>query len=405
MRVLLVTYAFSPLVTPRAIQLARLVKYLTRMKIRVHVLAAEPRFTSEIRDPALMEIYRPEEGCFRVTRTPTLESRYLSFGLGLIHPGLNWLPDPKAGWRPFAARAASRLIAKSTFDVVMTCSLPYTSHLVGLYLKERFGLPWVAHLSDPWTLSPYIKFLGPRHQRLARGWERSVFTKADGVVFVSRTTLDAYRSLYPFLETKGALVPHCFDPEERGAKPGEDLAEGSIVHVGNFYGLRSPATFFEALAGLDTDELRGVRFIFAGRVSPRDLSLARRLGLGDLVEFLGPVPYRDAAALAGSARAFLLIDGPGPGKSHFFPSKLVDYLARARPILGITPEGGEAARVLHRFGQPTAQPDDAAQVRGLLRRGLARDIEPPDMREVSALYSASRTAARMAEIFAQALEG
>jgi glycosyltransferase involved in cell wall biosynthesis len=403
LRLLLITYAFPPLVTPRSIQLARLVKYLTREGVHVHVVAANPRHTAEAEDPQLAEIYRFEEGFFRATRTPALENRYVTSGLGLIHPGFRWLPDPKVGWYPFAIRAASRLLAEERFDAVMSCAMPHTSSLVGLRLKRRFGLTWVAHLSDPWSLNPYMEFLGPGHKRLAAGWESSVFREADGVAFVSKTTLDAYQKLYPGLEEKSALLPHCFDPEE---SPEHEISRGEvlrIVHVGNFYGRRSPGTFLEALAGMDRGTRDRVRFIFAGKVGRKDMDAARSLGLSDTVEFLGPVPYHRAATLANLADAYLLIDGPGRG-SHFFPSKLVDYLAGARPIIGITPEAGEAAAILGSFGQPVCAPRDPEAIRGLLEKAVGGEIEPPDAEEVLARYSAGRAAGRTKEALSRAMD-
>jgi hypothetical protein len=65
-----------------------------------------------------------------------------------------------------------------------------------------------------------------------------------------------------------------------------------------------------------------------------------------------------------------VIDAPSNGPSLFLPSKLVDYLAFRKPILGLTPLKGASADLLGRLGCPVAAPDDpegiAQAVAGLL---------------------------------------
>ena len=99
---------------------------------------------------------------------------------------------------------------------------------------------------------------------------------------------------------------------------------------------------------------------------------AAALGIGSLVRFRGRVPPAEAARAAADADVLLVIDAPSDGPSVFLPSKLIDYLPFRKPILGVTPEDGASARLLHRLGCPVAPPDDidaiAAALADLVRR-------------------------------------
>jgi hypothetical protein len=108
-------------------------------------------------------------------------------------PPLKLLPDEKWVWIGAASRAALRLAAERRFDVLVSFAQPWSDHLVGLRVQRATGLPWVAHFSDPWIDSPYLR--GRRWQR--RIWERmeaDVVRHADALVFVNEQTAERVMS-------------------------------------------------------------------------------------------------------------------------------------------------------------------------------------------------------------------
>ena len=52
-------------------------------------------------------------------------------------------------WSQAAIRVAGRIIQSQRIDAVMTTSPPHGVQRLGLLLKRRFGVPWVADLRDP----------------------------------------------------------------------------------------------------------------------------------------------------------------------------------------------------------------------------------------------------------------
>jgi len=244
-----------------------------------------------------------------------------------------------------------------------------------LRVSRATGLPWVAHLSDPWADSPYAT---PRQQRIWRGMEETVVREASAVVFVTEETADLVMSKYPHdWRQKAFVVPHGFDARAAAAAPAH-LDRGApmrLVYTGRFYGgLRTPRSFLRALADLNARHpLDGVlEVVFVGpRVEDfqRD---AAALGVGSIVRFRGRVPPAEAAALAAAADVLLVIDAPSEGPGVFLPSKLIDYLPFRKPILGVTPEPGASATLLRRLGCPVAQPDDADAIRSALAELIRR---------------------------------
>lgn len=99
---------------------------------------------------------------------------------------------------------------------------------------------------------------------------------------------------------------------------------------------------------------------------------ARELGLERVVTFHGRVKPSKAVAAARNAAALLVIDAPSDGPNLFLPSKLVDYLPLAKPIVGITPLEGASADLLRALEYPIVDPGDvpgiAATFAALLHR-------------------------------------
>jgi hypothetical protein len=66
-----------------------------------------------------------------------------------------------------------------------------------------------------------------------------------------------------------------------------------------------------------------------------------------------------------------VIDAPSRGPNLFLPSKLIDYLPLGIPILGLTPDQGAPADLLHRLGYVTVSPTDPTAIASALTTLMA----------------------------------
>jgi hypothetical protein len=414
---LAVSFAFPPLAYPRSVQVARLLK---RAQAPTALVCADERgarrdetiergaealLARVVRVPFAPNRLRREANRFARRLRPTLWDRW------------NRTPDQYRGWVPRAVAAAERLIREGfPAEVLATFSQPATSHLVGLELKERLKLPWLAHFSDPWVGNPFHRLEGEVARANAE-LERRVVEGADCLVFTSHETVElVLRNYPPALAAKARVMPQCFDESQygdshRSGAAGAGRAGGPdrliIRHLGTFYGQRSPAHLFRAVAALlaaDPAALDGVRFEFNGLSGFDVLRDAGGDALPAGMLFVGPpVPYRESLALMRSADGLLILDAPAE-RSVFLPSKLIDYTGAARPVLGLTPEGA-AASLIRRLGgwvaDPADTPGSAAALASFLAFLRARRHSRAELwgdPYVRAEYEAARLAARFDEI-------
>lgn len=281
-------------------------------------------------------------------------------------------PDRYLDWKPSVLSALNR---QSDYhpDILTTFGTPMSDHLIGLELKKIYGVPWLAHFSDPWVEN---EFKG--YNSFTRGinvaLERKVIEAADRLIFTSAETVALVMGKYSEeLKSKARVLSHAFEP---GLFDRTEKQTGSrivIRYVGDLYGRRTPAPLFRALAEIvasDPSLLDDVCFEFVGSINDFKLS---EVGFDQLpsglVEFHPTVDYLKSLSLMSSADGLLVIDAPA-ATSVFLPSKLIDYIGAGRPVLGITPPGA-AAKLIGELGGWVTDPTDIPGTEKAVRAFIA----------------------------------
>lgn len=262
--------------------------------------------------------------------------------------GNAFIPDARVWWVRPSVRFLVKYLADHPVDAVVTTGPPHSMHLIGLALKKRTGVRWIADWRDPWTNIDFyrqLKLTGAadrKHHRL----EREVVTHTDVNVAVGWTMaaeLDALGSRRTEVVTNG------FDPADVPSPPMPLDEAYSLVHVGNMTASRDIPQLWSALAALcQEDPAFAQRFTlrFIGPVDQAVLGSLAKAGLADKVERLGSVDHAQAMRHMQRARVLLLSVNDTPNAKGVLTSKLFEYLAMGRPILAVGPADGDVARVL-----------------------------------------------------------
>lgn len=408
---LAVSFAYPPAASPRAVQVARLLKHL---KVKTTLACADYDHKDRI-DPTLVrEAEAPLARCLRVPFERSGPRTFISrVAYRLDLPLVDKAPDQFVPWRPAVLAAVEEQVRDGWYepDVLATFGSPMSDHLIGLILKRRLGVPWVAHFSDPWADNPFLGY-DRLTRRYNRALEARVVREADRLVFTTDETVALFASKHgSAIERKSRVLPHAFDPELFGEPAARDSSSLVVRYLGDFYGRRSPAPLFRALRRLlDTEPatLEGVRFELVGGKGEGQLEEA---GLGSLPEglvvSLPSVKYLESLRLMSEADGLLVIDAPAE-LSVFLPSKLIDYVGAARPVFGITPPGA-AAGLIRRLGGWVADLSDAVAVADTLKsflahlRASAGETAAWGDREVRRSFEPSAVAERFAGILREVL--
>ncbi len=284
-----------------------------------------------------------------------------------------FLPDARLGWVPFAAARGHGLLEHEAYDAILTTGPPHSTHLIGLILRLIHRRPWLVDFRDPWTgIDYYADLPMSAAARAVDAWlERIVLHNASAGTVVSESM---GRLLLDKAPIPLKVIENGFDPADFEGIDADPPSERFVIsHIGNLNKARNPEVLWKALAELRPGEtMPELRLAFTGNVEPAVLSTASDYGVDHLIETFPYVPHGAAIERMHRANLLLLCINRVKGAEGIVTGKLFEYVASGRPVLGIGPPAGDAARVL---GEADAGRmfgfDDVAGVHAYLRAGYS----------------------------------
>jgi len=273
-------------------------------------------------------------------------------------------------WLPRALRAIRRILRESPPDAVLTSGPPQCVHLLGLWLKRCYGLPWIADFRDPWVVGDRQEQWRSPRVWCARRCERAILRHADLVIANAPRARAQLQAGYAEERDKIVVVTNGFDPESFPRRPPCSPARPhlEVVHPGEVYYGRDPRPFLDAFRAVRSVGI-SLRARFLGRATGGDLDLnaeIRMRGLNGIIESGGQVSYEDSQGALVNADILLLLDSPG--RKVGVPAKLYEYLGAGAAVLALTEQDGDAAWVLRTSGvlHRIAPPRDTERIRQAL---------------------------------------
>jgi hypothetical protein len=340
MHLLLVAPFSPPMNSPEAMQVGR---FLAALDPAVRVtLVTTPIVRGWQWEDATLAIDRPG---LRVI-TPSLPAHSLSqrvlanHRLAALH-----VPDSDFWFPWFTEQVAASL--DEVPDVIYSRSAPFSAALMAQRLKRRIGKPWMMHLSDPWSGSPYRAF-STRRAETDRTLEAVCIANADLIALTTEGQAEHYRVRYPDRLRDITVTPNMMPlTYSTPAPPVPRVGLFRIVYTGALYGEREPSTLLTALRVLRDrapDVASQIAVDFYGNMQPE---VAAVIEATPGCTSHGTVSFDVAAQAQAGAHALLTIEpgGKDPLLLHFMPSKNLDYMACRKMILAITPAGSETARL------------------------------------------------------------
>ena len=271
------------------------------------------------------------------------------------------LPDPRVLWRRRAGRRAMQLIRKAAldgapFEAVVTTGPPHSIHLIGLDLKRRTALPWLADFRDLWREMDYLEDFLPtnRTRRKHAKLEKAVVSGADAITYTSPGTKASLMQNAP--EVAGEhfhLVYNGWDPADLPNGSGEHAPEGhshdGVLHLGHFGSLfptRDAPGLWRAIRRWNAgaaDRPGKVHLDLVGSISPPVRNSIEALMSPEDWTDHGYVSHGEAVGMMQRMDALLLIQNDNATGQRAIPGKAFEYLAAGRPMGVIAPVPSDLA--------------------------------------------------------------
>jgi glycosyltransferase involved in cell wall biosynthesis len=272
-----------------------------------------------------------------------------------------------ANYAGFATAAALRSLALPRPDVVLVSSPPLPVAGLGPLLARRFGCPWLLEIRDVWPESAAsVGWLrsDSRAYRLLSRFAHAVTERAPVVIIPTP-------GLEPLVRGHGARIVRTVpgivearprDPERRRvtrARLGANDDECVFLYVGAIGVANGLDLLIAAVDSLPTQ--LPARVVVAGDGSARR-SFAASLAAKNLkrITLLPPVSQDDVADLLAAGDVGLHLLRPDPVFRSALPTKALEYLGAALPIVTTVP-GLPSEVAVEAGGAAVASPGELAQ--------------------------------------------
>lgn len=312
-------------------------------------------------------------------------------------------------WVPSAILKGRKLISEYQPDLIWSTTPTPSANIIGNYLAQKSGIPWVADYQDPFGYH-HVKMSGAR-TRIFKAIDRLTINNCKAAVFATKHTMDVYQQAFAEVDkSRFHTVENGFD-ENNWKKLEHYYPESqspiskhkfSLYYSGVLYSHgRNPEPVFQAISELKKSGLinrDNFELVFQGSGDGSEFAqvLAEK-GITDMVLFQQPVPFLDSLYYMKQANALLLI------QDAIFnlqvPGKLYEYIRTGRPIITLTPAESATAQEANKYSN-SAVAKDANAIAETLKQWLENEPAPVSGETLQHFSRYEKTAA-MADIFNQ----
>ncbi|MCW2992774.1 MAG: glycosyltransferase family 4 protein [Conexibacter sp.] len=323
-------------------------------------------------------------------------------GMSRLVNGIVGRPDPHLRWWLDGALRVG-LEAGRGCDAILASLVPYETAQTAMKLSERFGIPWIADLQDPWALDEMWLYPSGLHHAIDKRRMRRQLATAAAIVMNTPEAAARLTREFPELAARIVVsITNGFDAADFDGEPPAREEDGvfRIVHTGTMHtatGLRlrrrkrvrrwlggvTPHVDFlprshvyllealERLKATDPGLTDGVEVHLAGVLTDADREIAEHSCFPRL---LGYRSHEETLALVRTADLlFLPMHDLAVGhRAGLVPGKAYEYIASGRPILAAVPDG-DVRDILGAVGTAEfCRPADVDGMAALLRAAITR---------------------------------
>ncbi len=358
MRILILNIQHYPVVNPNVYRWGAIADYWADQGHEVHILCSKAAKTPKEQRLGKIHVHRTGYSTLLdllQNLTGVTNRRDLSKNKGLSNTSkirkvlekvmnLTWRriywPDGSCIWYFPARRKARSLLKKTAFDAVISVGLPFTVHLVGMYLKQSNSkLKWHMDIQDPFCYSKAF-YVNNFNLYKAKNYrvEAKAFQAADSISVTVKRAAEKYIQLFSEVEAKISVIPPLF--HLNSSEKEENIFEEGLIHLsyfGTFYQkVRSPHSLcliINDLINKNSSISQKVRFHIFGYIDPAAKAVFEQFSqIKNKLCFHGLVD-RKKVSQAIEQTDFLI--NIGNTTDYHLPSKSVDYLMSGKPILNI----------------------------------------------------------------------
>ena len=338
-RILIVTHQFLPFVSPRTTRWSYLIDELVGKGNKVTVLSGtnpeniqknydviyfgNKKFSSNIRR-VRQESNDSANNLFKKNIYSILKKIYR-----FLFKTFSW-PDYAMFWAVTIFRNRKRI--NNNYDIIISVSLPFTSHLCAYILKKRIHADWYMDIGDPFTL----KINSPENNKiiysfLNKIYERKFYKIASKIIFTHKEVAELHENKFNIDKSKIVIGYPIASVNEQNLNIASNynykVTPIKIGYFGAFTkSVREPNNYINNIVNPFFEDVEHKWYI--NQESKKYFASIKKTSLH---KFIDIVQRKEALKIMVNEIHILL--SIGNLNKYQMPSKVIEYLSLGKPVL------------------------------------------------------------------------
>ena len=360
MKVLIITYYWPPAGGSGVQRWLKFVKYLQDFGIEPIVYTVDnPNY--EVVDTSLIDeipdtitilkqpIFEPNNflkkkkvATANVSSNPSFIQKTLQYIRGNY-----FIPDARKFWVKPSVKYLTSYLKNNPVDVVITTGPPHSMHLIGMRLKQKLGVKWLADFRDPMSNLFYNNdlLLTTTSKAKLNQLEKEILSKADVVVTVSKHLQKEFQKQISKVE----VITNGYDDEVLIEQTSSLDKKFTLSHIGLLPTQSNPIALWQVLKEIviENEEFaQDLQLNFVGNSSKQVINSLKDFDLLNYASIIDYVAHSEAIQLQKKAQVLLLLIPQVKGSEGIMTGKVFEYITSNRPILALVPKGSDLIEIL-----------------------------------------------------------
>ena len=221
---------------------------------------------------------------------------------------------------------------ENNYDIIISVSLPFTSHLCAYLIQKRIQADWYMDIGDPFSL----KTNSPEKNKfiyfyLNKFYERKFYQRASKIIFTHKEVAELHQTKFKIDQSKIVIGYPVALVNEEYVKISQNfnykIKPLKIGYFGAFTNsVREPKNYINCIANIYDDHIDHEWYVY--KESKKLFSSVKNLSHH---QFFDIVPRKDAIEIMIKKIDILL--SIGNLNKYQMPSKVIEYLSLGKPVL------------------------------------------------------------------------
>jgi|TARA_B110000238_G_C16130773_1_gene441343 hypothetical protein len=261
--------------------------------------------------------------------------------------GNYFIPDARKFWVKPSVKYLTSYLKSNPVDVVITTGPPHSMHLIGMRLKQKLGVKWLADFRDPMSNLFYNKdlLLTTKSKIKLNQLEKEILSKADVVVTVSNHLQKEFQKY----RTKVEVITNGYDNEVLIEQTYSLDKKFTLSHIGLLPTQSNPIVLWQVLKEIlsENEEFaQDLQLNFIGNSSKQIIDSLKDFDLLNHASIIDYVAHSEAIRLQKKSQVLLLLIPQVKGSEGIITGKVFEYITSNRPILALVPKGSDLIEII-----------------------------------------------------------